>query len=79
MGYFSYFSFHFCPNPACCEDGFGFVDDGDRLRIACPRCRMAIKCRKCEKYWHDEHTTRTCEEFAEWERENSDEFKEGGT
>ena len=72
------FSFHWCPNPKCAEDGYGFVDEGRNLRIACPRCGVSIKCRECKKEWRDEHQGLTCDQYATWERENTDEFKEGG-
>ncbi|XP_067949775.1 uncharacterized protein [Watersipora subatra] len=70
-------NFYWCPNAKCCEDGYGFVDDRNVLKIACPRCGISIKCRSCEKPWKDEHENKTCDEFATWERENSDEYVEG--
>lgn len=72
------FSFHWCPNETCSEDGFGFVDEGAQLRISCPICKKAIKCRQCVKDWSPEHANKTCEEFATWERESRPEYRDGG-
>lgn len=74
-------SFYWCENPTpCSEESYGFLDDGNGLKIICDQCNFA-RCRnkKCiEGAWNKEHDNRSCEEFETWMRENSEEYKENG-
>lgn len=50
------------------------------MRVTCPQCQYS-KCKNTncvDGPWHKEHENRSCEDFAIWMRENSEEYKENG-
>ncbi|KAM9826856.1 E3 ubiquitin-protein ligase RNF31-like [Neosynchiropus ocellatus] len=61
----------------CCHCTFGFINDGDQLRVTCPSCRNSF-CAKCRKLWEPQHKDVSCDQFQQWKRENDPEYQQQG-
>ncbi|CAF4267887.1 unnamed protein product, partial [Adineta steineri] len=57
-----------CGNQRCV--GFFDINHNNRIVLAqCPHCRFD-QCQQCCRKWFPEHTGLTCEQYADWLREN---------
>ncbi|GFN77187.1 E3 ubiquitin-protein ligase rnf31 [Plakobranchus ocellatus] len=54
---------------AHCAEGFVAENQGNLLRMTCPRCGERT-CFQCKKQWEDQHEGLTCEEFSQWKVDN---------
>ncbi|XP_066578956.1 E3 ubiquitin-protein ligase RNF31 isoform X2 [Amia ocellicauda] len=61
----------------CTHCSFGFIYDGDQLKVTCLQCRKSF-CAKCRKPWEQQHAGLTCEQFQLWKRENDPEYQRQG-
>ncbi|KAM8881662.1 E3 ubiquitin-protein ligase RNF31-like [Synchiropus picturatus] len=61
----------------CCHCTFGFINDGEQLRVTCPSCRNSF-CAKCKKLWEPQHKDVSCDQFHQWKRENDPEYQRQG-
>lgn len=61
-------NFKYCITPGC---QYGYVFDPNVQRIECPVCGKS-SCVKCDREWERQHQNYTCEQFANWKENNSD-------
>ncbi|KAI1888857.1 hypothetical protein AGOR_G00173090 [Albula goreensis] len=61
----------------CTHCSFGFIWDGDELKVTCPQCNKSF-CNECKKPWEQQHQGLTCEQFQVWKRENDPEYQRQG-
>uniref|UniRef100_A0A8C9W943 Ring finger protein 31 n=1 Tax=Scleropages formosus TaxID=113540 RepID=A0A8C9W943_SCLFO len=61
----------------CCHCSFGFIYDGDQLKVTCLQCQKSF-CAKCKKPWESQHAGLSCEQFQAWKRENDPEYQKQG-
>ncbi|XP_069044132.1 E3 ubiquitin-protein ligase RNF31 isoform X2 [Lepisosteus oculatus] len=61
----------------CSHCTFGFIYDGDQLKVTCPQCRKSF-CAQCKKPWEQQHAGLTCDQFQLWKRENDPEYQRQG-
>ncbi|XP_029385439.1 E3 ubiquitin-protein ligase RNF31-like isoform X2 [Echeneis naucrates] len=61
----------------CCHCTFGFINDGDQLKVTCLSCRKSF-CVQCKKPWEPQHQDLSCEQFQQWKRENDPEYQRQG-
>ncbi|KAL1006476.1 hypothetical protein UPYG_G00072840 [Umbra pygmaea] len=61
----------------CCHCTFGFIYDGDQLRVTCPSCLKSF-CNQCKKAWEPQHQDVSCEQFQLWKRENDPDYQRQG-
>ncbi|KAG7231308.1 hypothetical protein INR49_012148 [Caranx melampygus] len=61
----------------CCHCTFGFINDGDQLKVTCLSCRNSF-CAQCKKPWEPQHQDLSCEQFQQWKRENDPEYQRQG-
>lgn len=57
-----------------CSSGF-IVPNPKALTVICPDCRHTF-CRSCKKQWKQQHLNKTCEQFAQWEKDHSLDYAE---
>ncbi|XP_044074303.1 E3 ubiquitin-protein ligase RNF31-like isoform X2 [Siniperca chuatsi] len=61
----------------CCHCSYGFIYDGDQLKVACFQCRNSF-CAQCKKPWESQHAGLSCEQYQSWKRENDPEYQRQG-
>ncbi|XP_041659871.1 E3 ubiquitin-protein ligase RNF31 [Cheilinus undulatus] len=61
----------------CCHCSYGFIYDGDQLKVTCFQCRNSF-CAQCKKPWESQHAGLSCEQFQSWKRENDPEYQRQG-
>ncbi|XP_039892926.1 E3 ubiquitin-protein ligase RNF31 isoform X4 [Simochromis diagramma] len=61
----------------CCHCSYGFIYDGDQLKVTCFQCRNSF-CAHCKKPWESQHAGLSCEQFQSWKRENDPEYQRQG-
>ncbi|XP_054624953.1 E3 ubiquitin-protein ligase RNF31 isoform X1 [Dunckerocampus dactyliophorus] len=61
----------------CCHCSYGFIYDGDQLKVTCFQCRNSF-CAQCKKPWESQHAGLSCEQFQSWKRENDPEYQKQG-
>uniref|UniRef100_A0A3P8YI21 RING-type domain-containing protein n=1 Tax=Esox lucius TaxID=8010 RepID=A0A3P8YI21_ESOLU len=61
----------------CCHCTFGFIYDGDQLKVTCPTCLKSF-CNQCKKPWEPQHQDVTCEQFQQWKRESDPDYQRQG-
>ncbi|KAM9322401.1 E3 ubiquitin-protein ligase RNF31 [Pholidichthys leucotaenia] len=61
----------------CCHCSYGFIYDGDQLKVTCFQCRNSF-CAQCKKPWESQHGGLSCEQFQSWKRENDPEYQRQG-
>uniref|UniRef100_A0A3B4AFV4 RING-type domain-containing protein n=1 Tax=Periophthalmus magnuspinnatus TaxID=409849 RepID=A0A3B4AFV4_9GOBI len=61
----------------CCHCSYGFIYDGDQLKVTCFQCRNSF-CAQCKKPWESQHAGLTCEQYQTWKRENDPEYQRQG-
>ncbi|KAM4552658.1 E3 ubiquitin-protein ligase RNF31 isoform 2-T2 [Odontesthes bonariensis] len=61
----------------CCHCSYGFIYDGDQLKVTCFQCRNSF-CAQCKKPWEPQHTGLSCEQYQSWKRENDPEYQRQG-
>ncbi|CAN9506077.1 unnamed protein product [Ophioblennius macclurei] len=61
----------------CYHCTFGFINDGDQLKVTCPSCHKSF-CAQCKKPWEPQHQDVTCEQFQQWKRDNDPEYQKQG-
>ncbi|XP_070708978.1 E3 ubiquitin-protein ligase RNF31-like [Pempheris klunzingeri] len=61
----------------CYHCTFGFINDGDQLKVTCPSCRKSF-CAQCKKPWEPQHQDLSCEQFQQWKRDNDPEYQRQG-
>jgi E3 ubiquitin-protein ligase RNF31 len=67
--------FRWCANDKC---GNCFINPNpERKKIQCPIC-SELMCFQCKKPWEDQHNGLSCDEFAEWKRQNDPKFQKEG-
>ncbi|XP_047445540.1 E3 ubiquitin-protein ligase RNF31 isoform X2 [Mugil cephalus] len=61
----------------CCHCSYGFIYDGEQLRVTCFQCRNSF-CAQCKKPWEPQHAGLSCEQYQSWKRENDPEYQRQG-
>uniref|UniRef100_A0A665VBU3 Uncharacterized protein n=1 Tax=Echeneis naucrates TaxID=173247 RepID=A0A665VBU3_ECHNA len=61
----------------CCHCSYGFIYDGDQLKVTCFQCRNSF-CAQCKKPWESQHAGLSCEQYQSWKRENDPEYQKQG-
>ncbi|XP_049455334.1 E3 ubiquitin-protein ligase RNF31 isoform X1 [Epinephelus fuscoguttatus] len=61
----------------CCHCSYGFIYDGDQLKVTCFQCRNSF-CAQCKKPWESQHAGLSCEQYQSWKRENDPEYQRQG-
>ncbi|XP_072296664.1 E3 ubiquitin-protein ligase RNF31 [Eucyclogobius newberryi] len=61
----------------CCHCSYGFIYDGDQLKVTCFQCRNSF-CAQCKKPWESQHAGLTCDQYQTWKRENDPEYQRQG-
>uniref|UniRef100_A0A4W6DUP9 Ring finger protein 31 n=1 Tax=Lates calcarifer TaxID=8187 RepID=A0A4W6DUP9_LATCA len=61
----------------CCHCSYGFIYDGDQLKVSCFQCRNSF-CAQCKKPWESQHAGLSCEQYQSWKRENDPEYQRQG-
>ncbi|XP_031730766.1 E3 ubiquitin-protein ligase RNF31-like isoform X4 [Anarrhichthys ocellatus] len=61
----------------CCHCSYGFIYDGDQLKVTCFQCRNSF-CAQCKKPWESQHTGLSCEQYQSWKRENDPQYQRQG-
>ncbi|XP_028329514.1 E3 ubiquitin-protein ligase RNF31 isoform X1 [Gouania willdenowi] len=61
----------------CCHCSYGFIYDGDQLKVTCFQCRNSF-CAQCKKPWESQHAGLSCDQFQSWKRENDPEYQRQG-
>ncbi|XP_061784604.2 E3 ubiquitin-protein ligase RNF31 isoform X2 [Nerophis lumbriciformis] len=61
----------------CCHCSYGFIYDGDQLKVTCFQCRNTF-CAHCKKPWESQHAGLSCEQYQWWKRENDPEYQKQG-
>uniref|UniRef100_A0A3P9LRS3 Uncharacterized protein n=1 Tax=Oryzias latipes TaxID=8090 RepID=A0A3P9LRS3_ORYLA len=61
----------------CCHCSYGFIYDGDQLKVTCFQCRNSF-CAQCKKPWEPQHEGLSCEQYQTWKRENDPEYQRQG-
>ncbi|CAL8292544.1 unnamed protein product [Lota lota] len=61
----------------CCHCSFGFLYEGDQLKVHCFDCKKSF-CAKCKKPWEPQHQDLSCEMFLRWKRDNDPEWQKQG-
>ncbi|XP_059199906.1 E3 ubiquitin-protein ligase RNF31 isoform X2 [Centropristis striata] len=61
----------------CCHCSYGFIYDGDQLKVICFQCRNSF-CAQCKKPWESQHAGLSCEQYQSWKRENDPEYQRQG-
>uniref|UniRef100_A0A8C2WDA1 RBR-type E3 ubiquitin transferase n=1 Tax=Cyclopterus lumpus TaxID=8103 RepID=A0A8C2WDA1_CYCLU len=61
----------------CCHCSYGFIYDGDQLKVTCFQCRNSF-CAQCKKPWECQHAGLSCEQYQSWKRENDPEYQRQG-
>ncbi|XP_072219676.1 E3 ubiquitin-protein ligase RNF31 isoform X2 [Leuresthes tenuis] len=61
----------------CCHCSYGFIYDGDQLKVTCFQCRNSF-CAQCKKPWEPQHAGLSCEQYQSWKRENDPEYQRQG-
>ncbi|XP_061746510.1 E3 ubiquitin-protein ligase RNF31 isoform X2 [Nerophis ophidion] len=61
----------------CCHCSYGFIYDGDQLKVTCFQCRNTF-CAHCKKPWESQHAGLSCEQYQWWKRENDPEYQRQG-
>ncbi|KAM3593482.1 uncharacterized protein V6R79_013829 [Siganus canaliculatus] len=61
----------------CSNCIFGFINDGDQLKVTCANCRKSF-CAQCKKQWEAQHQDLSCEQFQQWKRDNDPEYQRQG-
>ncbi|KAM9718674.1 LOW QUALITY PROTEIN: E3 ubiquitin-protein ligase RNF31 [Menidia menidia] len=61
----------------CCHCSYGFIYDGDQLKVSCFQCRNSF-CAQCKKPWEPQHAGLSCDQYQSWKRENDPEYQRQG-
>ncbi|KAM6977700.1 E3 ubiquitin-protein ligase RNF31-like, partial [Aplochiton taeniatus] len=61
----------------CCHCTFGFIFDGNQLKVTCPTCNKSF-CAQCKKPWEVQHQDASCQQFQLWKKENDPEYQKQG-
>ncbi|XP_037837983.1 E3 ubiquitin-protein ligase RNF31 isoform X1 [Kryptolebias marmoratus] len=61
----------------CCHCSYGFIYDGDQLKVICFQCRNSF-CAQCKRPWEPQHAGLSCEQYQSWKRENDPEYQKQG-
>ncbi|XP_030193555.1 E3 ubiquitin-protein ligase RNF31 isoform X3 [Gadus morhua] len=61
----------------CCHCSFGFIYEGNQLKIQCTSCHKSF-CSQCKKPWEPQHQDLSCEMFLQWKRDNDPEWQKQG-
>ncbi|XP_054870374.1 E3 ubiquitin-protein ligase RNF31-like isoform X2 [Amphiprion ocellaris] len=61
----------------CCHCSYGFIYDGDQLKVTCFQCRNSF-CAQCKKPWESQHVGLSCEQYQSWKRKNDPEYQRQG-
>ncbi|XP_061586901.1 E3 ubiquitin-protein ligase RNF31-like [Cololabis saira] len=61
----------------CCHCSYGFIYDGDQLKVSCFQCRNSF-CAQCKKPWEPQHAGLSCDQYQSWKRENDPEYQKQG-
>uniref|UniRef100_A0A3B4ZLF3 E3 ubiquitin-protein ligase RNF31-like n=1 Tax=Stegastes partitus TaxID=144197 RepID=A0A3B4ZLF3_9TELE len=61
----------------CCHCSYGFIYDGDQLKVTCFQCRNSF-CAQCKKPWESQHAGLSCDQYQSWKRENDPEYQRQG-
>ncbi|XP_028283645.1 E3 ubiquitin-protein ligase RNF31 [Parambassis ranga] len=61
----------------CCHCSYGFIYDGDQLKVTCFQCRNSF-CAQCKKPWESQHAGLSCGQYQLWKRENDPEYQRQG-
>ncbi|KAM3603768.1 uncharacterized protein V6R79_001762 [Siganus canaliculatus] len=61
----------------CCHCSYGFIYDGDQLKVTCFQCRNSF-CAQCKKPWESQHAGLSCDQYQLWKRENDPEYQRQG-
>ncbi|XP_037033117.1 E3 ubiquitin-protein ligase lubel-like [Bradysia coprophila] len=54
----------------CIQCTSGFLKNSHLNMVRCPDCRVRF-CFQCKKVWQTQHMNITCEQFAQWQRDNN--------